>query len=144
MAEAERLASDKRDVELEQTKLMIEINYRESVVADKQVIADALLRFEKVMKSLPPDDQKVLIRLLVREISVKRFDPEKDPAPRGKGVFNAKIRTKWYLVNTSLYANDLIPEGCKIGEISSDFDRIGSKGRARTCNPPVNSRLLYH
>ena len=21
---------------------------------------------------------------------------------------------------------------------------IGSRGRARTCNPPVNSRLLYH
>ena len=36
--------------------------------------------------------------------------------------------------------------------ISKDIDvehndprgRIGSRGRARTCNPPVNSRLLYH
>ena len=115
-----------------------------SVVTDKQVIADALLRFENVMKNLPPDDQKELIQLMVREISVKHFDPEKDAAPREKGAFNAKIRTKWYSVNISLYANDLIPDGCKIGAISSDLKRIGSRERARTSNPPVNSRLLYH
>lgn len=144
MAEADRLAAEKREVELEQTKLKIEINYRESVVADKQVIADALLRFEKVMKSLPPDDQKELIQLLVREISVKHFDPAEDSVPREKGVFNAKIRTKWYSVNISLFASDLIPEAYKNGEISSDFNRIGSRGRARTCNIPVNSRTLYH
>jgi len=70
------------------------IGYRESVVADKQVIADALLRFNSVMKSLPPGDQKELVQLLGREVSVKHSDPEKDPAPREKGVFNAKIRTK--------------------------------------------------
>ena len=96
------------------------------------------------MKNLPPDDQKELVQLIVREISVKQFDPEKDPAPREKGVFNARIRTKWYLVNISLFATDLIPEGCEIGEISSDLKRIGSRGRARTYNFAVNSRALYH
>jgi hypothetical protein len=109
-----------------------------------RLIADALLRFEKVMRSLPPEDQKELIQLLVREISVKHFDPAKDSVPREKGVFNTKIRTKWYLVNITLFASDLIPETYKDGEMSSDSDRIGSRGRARTCNPPVNSRLLYH
>lgn len=28
--------------------------------------------------------------------------------------------------------------------LSSNDLRIGSRGRARTYNPPVNSRLLYH
>ena len=144
MAEAECLATEKREVELQKTKLNIDINYGESVVADKQVIADGLLRFEMVMKSLPADDQTDLVRLLIREISVKHFDPEKDQAPKKQGVFSTKIRTKWYLVNISLFASDLIPNGYKIGEISSDLHRIGSRGRARTCNPPVNSRLLYH
>lgn len=144
MAEAERLSAEKRDVELERTKLNIEVNYRERVVADKQVIADALLRFEKVMQSLPADDQKELIHLVVREISVKHFDPEMDQAPREEGMFSTQIRTKWYLVNISFFASDLIPECYKNGEISSDLKRIGSRGRTRTYNHTVNSRVLYH
>jgi hypothetical protein len=116
MAEAERLAAEKRAVELEKTKLQIEINYRESVVADKQVIAEALKRFENVVKSLPPDDQKELIQLIIREISVNRFAPETDPMLKKKGVFTTEIRTKWYLVNISIFASDLIPAGYKSGE----------------------------
>ena len=138
------MATEKREVELQKSKLNIDINYRESVVADKQVIADALLRFEHVMKSLPAEDQKDLTRVLIREISVKHFDPEKNQAPKEKGVFSTKIRTKWYLVNISLFANDLIPTNYKIGEISSDLKRIGSRGRTRTFNHTVNSRVLYH
>jgi len=57
------------------------------------------LRFESVVKSLPADDQKELLQLNIREISVKRFDPKTDPAPHEKGAFSTKIRTKWYLVN---------------------------------------------
>lgn len=84
MAEAERLATEKREVELQKTKLNIDINYRKCVVADKQVITDGLLRFETVMKGLRAEDQKELVHLLVREISVKHFDPEKDKEPREK------------------------------------------------------------
>ena len=124
--------------------LKVEMNYLESVVADKQVIADALLRFEDVVKSLPAGDQKELVNLLVREISVKHFDPTMNQAPGEKGTFTTQIRTKWYLVNISLFASDLIPEGYKIGEISSDLKRIGSRGRTRTYNHTVNSRVLYH
>ena len=87
------------------------------------------------MKGLPAEDQKELVRLLVREISVKHFDPKTDQEPKEKAVFNTKIRTKWYLVNLSLFVNDLIPNGYKTGEISSDFSRIGSAGagKNRTC-----------
>jgi hypothetical protein len=99
---------------------------------------------EGVIRNLPSAEQKDLVHFIIRQISVKHFDPSTDPTPRETGVFATKIRTKWYLVNLSLYASDLFTDRYKSGEISSDFKKIGSRGRARTCNPPVNSRLLYH
>ena len=79
-----------------------------------------------------------IIRLLVKEITVNHFDPEKDASTGSMGapqtgsgqvkspsagvnqtegvdasqtpdigVFKARIRTKWYLVNMTLYASDL-------------------------------------
>jgi hypothetical protein len=110
----------------------MDINYRERVVVDQQMIADALLRFESVVKSLPTDDQKGLLQIIIREMSVKPFDPKTDRAPREKGAFSMKIRTKWHLVNISLYASDLNSGICTNGETSSDLKRIGSRGRART------------
>jgi site-specific DNA recombinase len=144
MAEAERLAEEKHTVELEREKLRIEIDYREKVVADERAIADALLRFEKVVDNLPPEEQKELLRLIIREIAVKHFDPEKDKAPVHEGVFRTKIRTKWYLVNMSLYASDLFARVSQEGKISSYFDRIGSPGRTRTYNLVINSHSLHH
>ena len=142
--EAEKLSTEKRKIELERTRLNLDINHRENVVADKQIIADALLRFELVIGKLPPEEQKELVRLIAREITVKQFDPESDAAPKAKGAFTAQIRTKWYLVNMSLFASGLFPETWESGKISSDLNQIGSRGRARTYNPSVNSRLLYH
>ena len=85
-----------------------------------------------------------VVEVVHAKISVNHFDPETDQAPKENGVFRTKIRTKWYLVNISLFASDLIPKGYKNGEISSDLKRIGSRGRARTYNHTVNSRVLYH
>jgi hypothetical protein len=50
-------------------------------------------------------------------------------------MFKTNIRTKWYLINMSLYASDLFPESYKSGEISSDLKQIGSAGvgKIRTC-----------
>ena len=69
-----------------------------------------------------------LVQLIIREVSVKHFDPETDPPTKEKGVFKTKIRTKWYLVNISLFASDLFPAGLQTGETSSDLKRIGSAG----------------
>jgi hypothetical protein len=110
MAEAERLSVEKWAVELDKDKVRIDINYRENVVADKQVIAEALLRFEEVVKNLPPDEQKELVKVIIREISVKHFDPSVDQVPQEAGCFSTKIRTKWILVNISLFASGLFPE----------------------------------
>jgi hypothetical protein len=124
--EGERLATEKRQVELEREKLKIDIRYKEKVVTDARIIAGTLKQFEHVIRKLSDEEQKELIRLLVKEITVNHFDPEKDEDPSGVGVFKAKIRTRWYLVNISLYGNDLftgVPEG---GVKSSYLDLIGS------------------
>ena len=60
------------------------------------------------------------------------------------GGLNAKTWIGWHLATLSFYANNWIPDGCNIVEISPHLKRNGSRGRARTYNPPVNSRLLYH
>jgi hypothetical protein len=139
MEEAENLSREKRRIDLDRTRVQLEINHRENVVADKHVIADALVRFENVLGKLPEEEQKELVRLLIREITVKHFDPNKDQEPTGKGSFSVKIRTKWYLVNMSLFASGLFPETWESGKISSDLKKIGSRGRARN-SQAINGR----
>lgn len=98
------------------------------MVADERAIADALLRFEKVVDSLPPEEQKGLLRLIIRKITVKHFDPERDKARVQKGVFRTKIRTKWHLIDMSFYASGLASRVAQEGRISSYFGEIGSAG----------------
>ena len=144
MNEAEQLAQAKYDVELEIEKAKVDVGYRQNVVTNEKIIADTLIKFGDVIKSLPMEEQKELIQLIVREITVNQFDPKKKKTPLGNGVFKANIRTKWYLVNVSLYENDLISTLSDTSEISSDFPQAGSSGRARTYNLVVNSHPLYH
>ncbi len=144
IAEGNRLAKQRQDLELEIEKLKVDINYHESVVADKEVIAHVLLRFDEVVKTLPEEDQKELGSLIVKQISVNHCEPKSDAEAVEKGVFKTKIRTKWYLVNLALFASDLIPRGYDFWKTSSDLKKNGSRGRARTYNHTVNSRVLYH
>jgi site-specific DNA recombinase len=142
--EGERSATELRQVELEREKLKIDIRYKEKVVTDARIIADTLKQFDQVIQKLPDEEQKELIRLLVKEITVNHFDPEKDKDPSGAGVFKAKLRTRWYAVDIALYANDLFAKACEEGVNSSYSDLNGSGDRARTCNILVNSQALYH
>lgn len=122
-AEAESLAAEKHSLEIEREKIQMDIGYRENVVADKRVVSEALLKFEAVVKGLPREQQKDLIRLIVREVRVRSCDGEKAGTSAGCGTFSTKIRTKWYLVNISFYVNDWIPAVCENGRISSEFGK---------------------
>ena len=68
--EGERLATEKRELELEREKLKIDIRYREQIVTDATLIADTMKQFEHLVRKLPEAEQKELIRLLVRKITV--------------------------------------------------------------------------
>jgi site-specific DNA recombinase len=133
LAEADKLAKEKREVEMEVEKLRIDIGHRERVVADEGIIADALVRFGDVMKNLSPDDQKDMVQLIVKDIKVWSL-----PGPGGEnreqkhgqdaagnvnpdeakpfaeadqpGVFKTRIRTKWYRVNVTIHASRVMAE----------------------------------
>jgi len=78
-------------VELEKTKVQLDINYRWGVVAhkaDHRRCAEAVWqRGEKPARS----GSNELVQLIIREVSVKHFDPETDPPTKEKGVFKTKI-----------------------------------------------------
>lgn len=107
IAKTDTQAEERRLVDIEREKLKIDIHYKDRVVTDAKIIADSLLQFEKGFPCLPPTEQKEVMRLLVKQITVNHFDPEKDDVQPEIGSFKAQIRTKWYLVNMTLYATDL-------------------------------------
>jgi hypothetical protein len=72
------------------------------------------MRFRAFDKIALPGDPKELIQLIVREIVVKPYGPKTDSKTVEKKVF-------------------------KISSVKN-----GSRGRTRTFNPTVNSRVLYH
>ena len=55
------------------------------MVTDARIIADTLKQFEQVIRKLSDEEQKELIRLLVKQITVNHFDPEKDKNPSERG-----------------------------------------------------------
>jgi site-specific DNA recombinase len=160
IAEAERLAIEKNDVEHQINRLRVEIDQKERVLADEKLIADSLCRFNELRKHLPAEDQKELVRMFIYEVVVNATDPSEvgKDEPSGvnqskststgeklnRAIFETKIRTKWYRVNLGLYGSGLFSEVLnKVGP-SSDFRLNGSGDRARTCNILVNSQTLYH
>ncbi len=72
-------------------------------MVDAETIKKTLLSFDKIISALPIEDQKELLQLLIKEIRVFSFDPGKEKAPREKGAFVTKIRTKWYKIRLNLY-----------------------------------------
>lgn len=132
LAAAEELAEQKNEVEREMEKVKIDIAYREKMVTDEQLIAKALLAFEKNSNGIPFEEQRDLLRLLVRRIRVGRLDPKKDELPAGPNTWKAQIRTHWYAVNLKLFTTDLIPTNYKNVDLGSQTGEDGARYRVRT------------
>tara|TARA_R100000027_G_scaffold9275_4_gene6697 strand:- start:31966 stop:33822 length:1857 start_codon:yes stop_codon:yes gene_type:complete len=141
-AEAEKLAADKHAVEIERDKVRIEIDYKERVVTDHQVIAERLRHFKDTFDALPYEDQKEALRLILKSICIKKFDPENDRLPSGKPFTTLQIRTSLYLVQLEFIANDLIPTTYKGGGESSTFVPYGRDDWIRTSDLCVPNAAL--
>jgi len=147
IAEAEKLAVEKKEVEHQINRVRVEIDQKERVLADDKIVADSLCRFAELRKHLPPEDQKELVRMFIHEVVVDAI------APRGEGknkptdvnqaeaisttvrpnraVFETKIRTRWYRVNLGLYGNGLFSGVLSKTGRSSDLSLIGSPHSSR-------------
>lgn len=159
IAEAEKLAAEKGEIEHQINRLKAEIEQKERGVASEQIVADSLLRFNELRKHMPPEDQKELVRMFIHEIVVNAVDQaEKEEKPSKsvnqleaawtgeklkRAIFETKIRTKWYQVNLGLYGSALFSGVLNKAMRSSDFSQIGSCGWIRT-NDPSADGLISH
>ena len=157
--EYRRLVREKERLQARCEQLEFDLERRRKRVLDADLIRRALQDFERLVGVLPLVDQKELFQLLVREVVVWPFEPEREAphdapptaSPNGRAgataagrAFTAKIRTRWYRVRIALYQlPDLpIPASVNHAAESSGFGVFGSPTRARTWNLAVNSRLL--
>ena len=101
------LLKEKSLLETQKEKLLLDIERCKQDMLDAEMIKKTLLSFDKVINSLPIEDQKELFQLLIKEITVWGFDPTKEKAPKERGAFITKIRTKWFKIKLTLYQ---IPE----------------------------------
>ena len=107
-------------------KLEIEINRKKQRTVDLDIIQRSLQDFSRLIEVLPLEDQKELMQLLIEEIVVWPYDPERHKAPSEEGTFTAKIRTKYYKVDIKLHQ---IPELAGVvnhSAESSDKEGLGS------------------
>ena len=101
--EYKTLLKEKTLLETQKEKLSLDIERCKQDMLDAEMVEKTLLSFDKVINSLPLEDQKDLFQLLIREITVWSFDPAKEKAPKEQGAFITKIRTKWYKIKLDLY-----------------------------------------
>ena len=101
------LLKEKGLIEDQKEKLLLDVERCKQNMLDAEMIKKTLLSFDKIINSLPMEDQKELFQLLIKEITVWGFDPTKEKAPTERGAFITKIRTRWFKIKLSLYQ---IPE----------------------------------
>ena len=107
MEEANSLGKRKSELQVERQKLQMEIDYRRNLVTDEKIICEKLTDFIGLFEELEFEEQSELLGLILKEIEVSRFDPEKDDHPCDKEAFVTQMRTSWYRVDLKLFSNSL-------------------------------------
>jgi hypothetical protein len=108
-AEVEEFAAAKYAVEIERDNVRIDLDDNERVVTDHQFITERLRRFKDTFDALPYEDQKDALRLILKGIRIKSFDPQNDRLPSGNPCTTLEMRISLYLVPLEPVASDLIP-----------------------------------
>ena len=129
---AEKLAEQKRKIGVELEVVQMDIQRKQKLAVEEGHVTKALLQFEKVFELLPFEDREQLVRLLIREIRVSRFDPKKDESPADPSVFRTKIRTSWYRVAFQFYVTPSLPKELRNEGTSSYSGGNGGQGGIRT------------
>lgn len=132
MAEAEKLAQRKEELDREQATIEIQIKQREGHLMDETMVAEALTNFVAVFDRLSFEDKTRLIDRLIENIRVTPTDPEKDNIPGDPAAFAVKIRTSWYRIDINFRITSLFRDVCKKAGKSSYFASIGGEGGIRT------------
>ncbi len=149
--EYRRLVAEKERLQLLVATQQADIDRRRSRVLDEDTIRRSLEDFSRLIAALPIEDQKELVQLLLKEVTVAPLEELGDPGGAGEanaqwsrantGTVETKIRARCYRARITLHQVQglgLTPKGA-----SSRFGGLGSPSWIRTNNLPVNSRTLY-
>ena len=69
-----------------------------------------------------------MVRSLLKEIRVNRFDPAKDQGELGEGEIPLKIRTQWFVLNITFFSNDLFTRALRDGvKEVRNFDKMAAR-----------------
>ena len=102
--EYKQLLAQKSSLETSQQKTALDLERCRQDILDAGTITKTLKNFDKAITALSLEDQKDLFSLLLRQVTVWSYDPQKEKAPgKTPGAFTAKIRTKWYKIRLDLY-----------------------------------------
>ncbi|MBU0604723.1 MAG: hypothetical protein KKH77_00345, partial [Candidatus Omnitrophica bacterium] len=131
--EHNRLVEERDRLQLSKDKISVEVEMKQNKLLNIDIIQKGLQKFDKVIDTLPLEDQKELMQLLIKEIIVYPFDPEKEQISKNeKDTFKIKIRTKRLKVKMKLYAMPNISIGCESSPNSSYSSKDGCPARIRT------------
>ncbi|MBI3553248.1 MAG: recombinase family protein [Elusimicrobia bacterium] len=128
-AEYKKLLEDREKAQTALEKLQIDIDRRQQKTFDAEIVRKSLLYFDKTVEALSLEDQKELMQLLIKELSVYPYDPNQDRKP-GEGAFATKIKTRWYKVKLALY--EVPTDALNLEGASSENNQIGCGTRIRT------------
>jgi hypothetical protein len=91
--------------------MKLEIRARESAVADEEHVAEALGNFSKLFEVMSFDERRELMGLLIKNVSVSRFNPETDRFTCDKSVFQNQPSTKWYRLDFDFHIRSMFAAG---------------------------------
>jgi len=129
MAEKDFVASDIKDkyknlikekeiIEQELEKVYIEIDFKQRDVLNTEIIQKSLKSFTEIIENTSLENQKELMQLLIKEIRVSPFDPQKEKPPKELEAISLKIRNKWIKTEIDLY---------EISVPSTTYDEVNKK-----------------
>lgn len=130
--EAEALAQEKEKLEIEREIVQMDIQRKEQLTIQEEKVSDALVEFQSVFGTLRFEEQEELVRLLIRDIRVSRFNPEDDDGGIDPNVFKVRMRTSWYRVSFQFYLNPLIQGISGPNGTGSQLENHGGQGGIRT------------
>jgi len=135
LGEGREIAETRRQIEQERAALQAQVSMKEVGLIDAESVAQQLLAFHALMGEMSPEEQKDLVRFLLREIRVNRSTPEKIASELGEAEIPLKIRTQWFVLNVTLFSNDLftraLSDGVKgVRNLQKMAARLGIERRA--------------
>ena len=144
MEESEKLAKERDKTLQAHDRLKLEIRARESAVADQQHVAQALGNFSRLYEVMSFEERRELMDLLIKRVSVARFNPERDNFPSDRSVFQNQPSTEWYRLDFDFHIKSMFAAGNSAASPVKTSGTTGAKtGSVRTmmpANPPKSAQ----